>query len=281
MQTDRTEGMTIGTSASMLGVHEFSLLARIQKGEIETKRARSGEMLIPPDRLEKLLPDGSDTRFDNTRHTPSDQSLGIEKTKGGLKRNGIHPEQFVVPDHAVRLGEKEIESYRAAFGAIAREIELAGRLKFQLNDPANISSFAENELATQQGRWRVHSTLLNLGQSDVLLCERGFKDFAVVERFRENTPFARAHGQIQVLLEGNNPAALTNEFKGNARHTLEFMVSNAVAKAQKVAWEQFPEHRPGHVMAAISDRCRKAVANAETISESQKMNQAVNRGVRM
>jgi hypothetical protein len=53
------------------------------------------------------------------------------------------------------------------------------------------------------------------------------------------------------------------------------------APAQKVIWEQFPDHRPARVVAAISERCRLAVSNEETISETRKMNQSNGRGMRI
>src|SRR6266704_3246916 len=46
--------LTIDKSASVLGLHEFSLLSRIQAGEIQSARVRSGEMVIPESELERL-----------------------------------------------------------------------------------------------------------------------------------------------------------------------------------------------------------------------------------
>jgi hypothetical protein len=36
-----------------------------------------------------------------------------------------------------------------------------------------------------------------------------------------------------------------------------------------VIWGQFPEQRPERLMAAISERCRQALADEETISQKQ------------
>jgi hypothetical protein len=52
------------------------------------------------------------------------------------------------------------------------------------------------------------------------------------------------------------------------------MASNQVATAQKVVWKQFADHRPGRIVEAISERCRLAVANEETISEASKINES-------
>src|SRR5438094_6590827 len=46
--------LTVDKSAALLGLHEFSLMSRIQAGEIKSARARSGEMLITESELERL-----------------------------------------------------------------------------------------------------------------------------------------------------------------------------------------------------------------------------------
>jgi hypothetical protein len=126
--------------------------------------------------------------------------------------------------------------------------------------------------------WEVRSALLNLNHGEILLCQRG-NEFAVIERFNNDSPYAQANGNAQMLWKGNDAQALTAAFKDDARLTLEFIASNCVAKAQKIVWEQYPDHRPGHIVAAISERCHQAVANEETIS--QKMTNSVSHGIRM
>ena len=53
-ETPHGRALKIDRSASVLGLHEFSLLSRIQAGEIKAVRANSGEMLIPESELERL-----------------------------------------------------------------------------------------------------------------------------------------------------------------------------------------------------------------------------------
>jgi hypothetical protein len=152
-----------------------------------------------------------------------------------------------------------------------------------LEKPATVKPSPEKEICTSQlGVWQVRSTLLNLGQSDILLCQKQ-NDFAVMERFKDNSPYAKANGIAEILLERNDPRELAAAFNENAKHTLEFMASNQVATAQKVIWEQFPDHRPARIIAAISERCRQAVTNEETISQTQKVGQSNsnNRGMRI
>ena len=113
-----------------------------------------------------------------------------------------------------------------------------------------------------------------------MLC-RLENEFSVVECFHDESAYAKKNGGTAILLRGNNPEQLMDDFKANAHLTLEFMASNLTAKAQKVVWEQFPDYRPSYVIAAISERCRQAVSNDETISQSQTMTQAASRGIKI
>ena len=267
-----SDALTISKGASALGVHEFSLLSRIQAGDITAARLSSGEMAVPTSEMERLSklsihslaipPDKSETGF-------SDPQLGIKLGSGGLKRKGGEPTDYSVPGYPVRFTESEIKGYRAAFGVIADEFQSLGELKKQLEKPASVVPSSEKEICTSQlGVWQVRSTLLNLGQSDILLCQKQ-NDFAVMERFRDNTPYAKANGGAEILLERNDPREAAAAFNENAKHTLEFMASNQVATAQRVVWGQFQEHRPARLVEAISERCRLAVSNEETISQTQ------------
>jgi hypothetical protein len=265
-----SDALTIKQSASLLGVHEFSLLSRIQAGDITAARLPSGEVAVPESELARLLrmpvnvsavPSQDEIHF-------SDHELGIEHGWGGLKRKG-ESVNYSVPGYPFRFAESEINGYRAAFGAIASEYESLGKLRKQLEKPAAVVPSPEKEICTSQlGVWQVRSTLLNLGQSDILLCQKQ-NEFAVIERFRDNAPYAKANGIAEILLERNDPRELATAFDENAKHTLEFMASNQVATAQKIIWGQFQEQRPARLVDAISERCRLAVSNEETISQTQ------------
>src|SRR5207237_9705631 len=89
--------LTIDKSASVLGIHEFSLLSRIQAGEINSTRARSGEMAIPESALDRLAPNvNTAPRVDlETGPVPvSDEKMGIKKAFGGLRQHGEYPARF-------------------------------------------------------------------------------------------------------------------------------------------------------------------------------------------
>jgi hypothetical protein len=269
-----SDALTIGKSASALGIHEFSLLSRIQAGDVAAARLSSGEMAVPVSELERLSklsiyslaipPDKPEAVLPDARLGIKRESLG-----GGLMRDGERQEFNVPGGDFRRFTDSEMKGYRAAFSAIAPEFESLGVLKKQLENPATVKPSPEKEICTSKlGVWQVRSTLLNLGSSDILLCQKQ-NDFAVIERFRDNVPYAKANGIAEILLERNDPRELAAAFNENAKHTLEFMASNEVATAQRVIWGQFHEHRPARLVAAISERCRLAVSDEETISQTQ------------
>jgi hypothetical protein len=277
------EGMTIGASASFLGVHEFSLLSRIQNGEIEMIRARSGEVLIPKEEVERLAAASVATlpvSYNTTGFT--DDNLGIEGRHRGLRRNG-ESASFRVPDYRGSFTAREIDGYRTAFSAIATQLGIAKELNEQL------SHIEERELRGEAGlphrdigEWAIRAELLKLDRGDVVLCERE-NEFAVIERFPNGSRYAQTKGSAEILLQGNDVKKLSEDFRANAQLTLEFMASNLAAKAQKIVWEQFPDERPGHVVAAISERCRRAISNEQTISEGHAAGEQHNlkRGIRI
>lgn len=263
------EALTIDKCASALGVAEFSLLSRIQSGDITAARLHSGEMAIPVSEVERLSRSSINSlSIEEDTEKPSESILGIKSEWGGLTRKGGERAHFTIADYRMRFTESEINGYRAAFGAIASEYVSLTGLKQQLEKPNHVHASPEKEVCTSEiGVWQVRSTLLNLGQSDILLCQRK-NEFAVIERFRDDSLFAKANGNAQILLDGGDPMRLANEFRENAQLTLEFMASNMVAKAQKIVWQQNLEDREEKLVEAISQRCRLVVAPGEAISET-------------
>src|SRR6185437_11851993 len=249
---------------------------RIQSGDITAARLRSGEMAIPIGEVERLSRSSihSLAIANANAPAPANDRFGIQKQSGGLTRNNGEAANLTVPDYSARFTESEIDGYRAAFGAIAAEFDSLTGLKKQLDKPSQVRASSEKEICTSEiGVWQVRSTLLNLGQSDILLCQRK-NEFAVIERFRDDSLFAKANRNAQILLDGNDPVKLANEFKENAQLTLEFMASNLTAKAQKIIWQQYAGDRSERLVEAISERCRLAVSNEEALSHMQDMGQS-------
>jgi hypothetical protein len=266
----------IDRSATALGLDGFSLLSRVQTGEIKAARARSGEMVIPRSELERLA--GGPVTVDPAQRSTvlPDKTLGIQSRYGGLSGKESY---YKVPGFEGRLGESEIAGYRASASAIAGPLESIKDLNRQLNGDGQLPESSNFEIKmSETERWEVRSALLNLNQGEILLCQRG-NEYAIIERFHEDSPYAIANCEAQMLWKGNHAQALTDAFKRDARLTLEFMASNLTAKAQKIVWEQFPDHRPGHIVAAITERCHLAIANEETISQDQKVGQRIGGGI--
>lgn len=183
---------------------------------------------------------------------------------------------FETPDeNALTIGNS------AAAGAIASQLRHAEDLNRQQRRDGQLPESRRFEIRMSETEtWEVRSALLNLNCGEILLCQRS-DEFAVIERFHDGSPDARANDNAQMLWKGNHAQAVTKAFKDDARLPLKFMVSYLTAKAQKIVWEQFTDHRPGHVVAAVSERCHQAIANAETISQEQKAAHSISHGVRM
>jgi hypothetical protein len=255
--------LTTDKGATVLGINEFSLFTRIQMDEIEAERLPWGEVAISETELRQMLRTRAISLVvpPNQEVNWSDSDLGIQKHDEGIERNAESIE-YSVPHYSGHFTENEIQGYRAAFGSIASQFNALNGLKMQLD---KLDALPTNEDAYAHiGRWKMCAKLLNLGQSEVLLY-RLSGEFAVIERFQDESVYAKNNNGTEVLLKGNHIEQLVDDFKANAHHTLRFMACNLTAKAQKIVWEKFPDSKPGEIMAAISERCRQAVQIDETL----------------
>src|SRR2546430_5493315 len=210
-----------------------------------------------------------------------------------VRRNG-QPAEHTVPGFAGRLTHSELEAYDAAFRTIRQEFSELEKLQDQVNHlakirwdhPAALRHFTS--LLTEDARWDAYGVLLKTSASEVLLCQKGQgTEWAAIQRLSVSAPYAQAHGATDVLVTGNDARAVTNEYAAQAQHTLRFMASNLVAKAQKVVWDQYSHANPDRVMRALSERCAHAVKNTEVVREIQSVTQSVvepprrSRGIRI
>lgn len=197
-----------------------------------------------------------------------------------LKRNG-EVLQNQVPGYDGRFTDTELASYNAAFATIERDYKQIENVKSQLERLDKVQwekSDAKplDSISTPDGsQWNAHASLLKLPKSDVLLCRKSEGEWGIVQKLNTNGRYAEAHGNGKVLLTGNNPGELVNEYKGQAEHTLRFMARNLTAKAQEVAWEKYPDNNPGRVVRAISQRCALAVDNPESLEQRQTVDRHV------
>lgn len=186
-----------------------------------------------------------------------------------LKRNGRNRENgFVGP---------ELDSYQEALQTIQPEFDQLKQIKRQFrNFPQSEAEQHRNSLDgnsainTGEITWQIQTRLLKLPKSEVLLCRRFTgHEFAIIQRIEEHAAYAKANGAVEILATGTDARRLVSTYSEEVRHTLRFMASNLVAKAQKVVWERFPRHNPAQVVRAISERCSRAVAHVETIGQGQ------------
>lgn len=212
-----------------------------------------------------------------------------------IKRNG-ELSKHSVPDFIGKLTPAEHDSYNEAFGAIQDEFNSLEQIKNQIKEltispdvhAIPDSQFLNQSVTTQHSengdlnlKWDVRSRLLKLNHSDVLLCERtagqGKKQFAVIERYQDESPFAHASGKNHVLLVSDDASQAVHDYTARAEHTMRFMASNMVARAQTIVWERFANQNPARVIRAISERCAKAVGEAHNEIQEQLLEQRMTR----
>jgi flagellar biosynthesis component FlhA len=205
-----------------------------------------------------------------------------------LKRKG-QVAGSLVPGSTERLTGSELEAYTASFAAIRPEFDEMRLMREQVRnlprtilEPAVELSDTAATISVEGIDWQAQTQLLKSPKSEIYLCRHPTeKEFAIIQRFLREAVYAKANGQGEILLRSDNPRQLVNEYAGWAQHTLHFMASNLVAKAQRVAFEQFPEHNPGTVVRAISERCLRAVGESLTVLESVNQTNRQGQGVRI
>ena len=203
-----------------------------------------------------------------------------------LKRKG-QVVGSIVPGSTVRLSPGQFKAYTAAFEAISPEFDELRQMQRQVNKLPHtileLPSSSPDTVATITAEgieWQTQVQLLTLPKSAVLLCRHPTEnEFAIIQRFPAESAYAKAKGQGEILLKSADPGHLVNEYAGRAQHTLRFMASNLVSKAQGVAFEQFPEHSPGRVTRAISERCLLAVGESLTVMEPVRQTTRYARGI--
>lgn len=195
-----------------------------------------------------------------------------------LKRNGEPCERPGV----LNLNRGETEAFNEAYEAIQDEIHGLERLKQNVKDMAADPTIFTIPDGPEAGsvihipnvpvdRWQVCSSLLKLRESQIFLCERslqGVKEFAVIERFKTDSPYAQANGNAEVLMAGGDPVLLVEQYAAGAQRTLRTMASNLAAKAHKIVWQRYASTSPSRVILAIADRC--VAAASLDASESHK-----------
>jgi hypothetical protein len=203
-----------------------------------------------------------------------------------IKRNG-QPAHHTVPNYSGRLTDAENEAYQTAVAAVQPQLTdlttIAQALRGVENPGMGAVDAPGNPTEIVVGsvdRWQVRRCLVQLSQSEVFLCQKG-TEFAVIERFSENSRYATANGPAEITLTGNNERQLLQDFVENERQTLQLLATDLTAKVRETLGEQHPEQNCRRVVEAITRRCdceiTPAQSQAETIAPA--LNQT--RGIRV
>jgi hypothetical protein len=117
--------------------------------------------------------------------------------------------------------------------------------------------------------WQVRKCLVELNQSEVFLCQKG-TEFAVIERFSENSRYAMANGPAEIMLTGNNERQVLQDYAQNERQTLQLLATDLTAKVRETLAAQHPDLNCRRVVEAITRRCDHEInptqSQAETIA---------------
>ena len=199
-----------------------------------------------------------------------------------IKRNG-QPARHDVPHYSGRLTDEENEAYQigvtkvqaqliniAAIGQALRTIETAETPAVQ---PAG-------EIRVDNEPWQFRRSLVQLTQSEVLLCRKG-DEVAVVERFAENSRYATANGPAEILLTGNNERQVLQDFVENERQTLQLLASDLTAKIRETLAEERPELNCRRVVEAVERRCDYEINQTQSESETQSAAITQSQGIRV
>ena len=208
-----------------------------------------------------------------------------------LKRFG-EPCRYCVPGFPGRLTESEHNLYLEALGLVKKQLLELSDFSQQLDKVAEWQDFeaplktirdgTESVLTTPKppGSWKVLNQILKLELGSIVLCrhhEGEGQDYAIIQKFLPQSLYAKANGAIVVLAQGNDPAALVQEYIERARHTLRFMASDAVARAQEVVWKRAEGQDVSRVVRAISDQFSEAVAERTQLNHDHSVSVALER----
>jgi len=196
------------------------------------------------------------------------------------------------PDLSVflrRFSESQREAYDEAlraFGDDFRAVEIiCQRMRAIENNTAEDSAREDQStvLEIEGRRWHVRSCLMKLGQSEILLCEspteRGC-EFAVAERFSDDSPYARANGPCELLLTGTDSDRLRRDYVECERKTLRLMATDIVTQAPERLAEKMTEQKLKPVLDAVwltltNDLPRQTRRQAQDVDSANKRSERI------
>ena len=188
-----------------------------------------------------------------------------------------------------RFSESQREAYDEALRAFAddfRTVETICRHARAIENNTAEDSAREDQstvLEIEGKSWQVRSCLMKLGQSEIFLCEtateRG-REFAVAERFSDDSPYARANGPCELLLTGTDSDRLRRDYVECERKTLRLMATDIVTQAQERLAEKMTEQKLKPVLDAVwltltNDLPRQTRRQAHDVDSSNKRSHGI------
>jgi hypothetical protein len=179
-----------------------------------------------------------------------------------LKRNGENCEHGV-PNYPGRLTTSEYQAYQAAIPLVAEQVRLFNEhtqtlAELEKQIPGIAEKITGQENAPLVGAWHFCHTLFKSSKSEMTLCSRGVdgkEQFGVIERFAADSPYARARGDSQEIVKGNNISLVLQNFVQSERSVLLLYRKDIAATVEEKLAEKFPQLNCTRVVRAVTALC--------------------------
>ena len=179
-----------------------------------------------------------------------------------LKRNGENCEHQV-PNYPGLLTTSEHAAYQAAIPLVAEQVRLHNERTKVLTDIENHSSEIAKKVAEQKNgpsadTWQVQHSLFKTSRGEMTFCSRGAGEkleFGVIEHFDPNSAYARAQGNSEEILRGNNAFLVLQNFVENERAVLQLYRRDIKATVEEKLAEIYPKVDATRVARAVAARC--------------------------
>lgn len=179
-----------------------------------------------------------------------------------LKRNGQLC-RHRVPDFPGRLTDSELNAYQSAFADLENIFDEFAALAKSINSlDTEAVSRADNsqmEFAEINGvKWRVNRQLSTGNLGDVFLCKlENQKEFAIVERFDADSPFAKVNGTYKIHQTGNDARQLLADYRRAERQTLKFLADDLSVDVREHLCEKYSSPDAPRICRALTARFNK------------------------
>ncbi len=208
-----------------------------------------------------------------------------------LKRNGQEC-RFEVPNFSGRLSASERQAYDFASTAVAEHMQqynaaaralsvLSQQLK---NNGLDSGTIADASLGSMEfseaagGPWQIRRSLCKTARNETLLCSRKTErdeEYGIAEKLDPESAYAKAKGNAELLITGNNAVLLLQDYVANECQVLELFKHDLEARIEEVLAEQYPGENLTRVVKAVSAQCADGVSSDAPKIQTQKTGHGV------